>query len=151
MKALLGTFNNDKALFWAFSGHCETSQRFVDSSSRQSECWYELSLAQCSSRWLMQYALFLCNYPTFNLFLLSAHSVRSRSPGSQLRIYSSPGAALHLVADFLRMQVIINRGLPTQKSGAGAGAGDPRHSIETQVFITSLCQRPPGQPLESEF
>ena len=105
----------------------------------------------------MQYALFLCNYPTFNLFLLSAHSVRSRSPGSQLRIYSSPGAALHLVADFLRMQVIINRGLPTQKSGAGAGAGagggagDPRHSIETQVFITSLCQRPPGQPLESEF
>ena len=34
---------------------------------------------------------------------------------------------------------------------AGGGAGDPRHSIETQVFITSLCQRPPGQPLESEF
>ena len=36
-------------------------------------------------------------------------------------------------------------------AGAGAGAGDPRQSIETQVFITSLCQRPPGQPLVSEF
>ena len=29
----VGTFNKEKALVGAFSGHCETSRRFVDSSS----------------------------------------------------------------------------------------------------------------------
>ena len=32
---LIGTFNDEKVLFWAFSGHCETSRRFVDSSTGQ--------------------------------------------------------------------------------------------------------------------
>ena len=46
---------------------------------------------------------------------------------------------------------VAGAGASAGAGGGGAGAGDPRHSIETQVFITSLCQRPPGQPLESEF
>ena len=33
MKALVGAFNKEKAPGRSFSGHCETSQRFVDSSS----------------------------------------------------------------------------------------------------------------------
>ena len=33
VKALLGTFNIEKALVGAFSGHCETSRRFVSSSN----------------------------------------------------------------------------------------------------------------------
>ena len=34
MKALLGTFKQEKALVgaWSFPGHCETLQRFVNSS-----------------------------------------------------------------------------------------------------------------------
>ena len=32
---LVGTFNNKMALFWALSGHCETSRVFVDSFSEQ--------------------------------------------------------------------------------------------------------------------
>ena len=32
---LIGTFNKEKVLFGAFSGHCETSRRFVDSSTGQ--------------------------------------------------------------------------------------------------------------------
>ena len=31
---LLGAFNKEKALVGAFSGHCETSQRFVASSNK---------------------------------------------------------------------------------------------------------------------
>ena len=34
-KALLGAFNKEKALVGALSGHCETSRRFVDSSSAE--------------------------------------------------------------------------------------------------------------------
>ena len=33
VKALVGGFNKDKALLGAFSGHYETSRRFVDSSN----------------------------------------------------------------------------------------------------------------------
>ena len=32
MKALVGAFYNEKALVGAFSGHCDTSRRFVQSS-----------------------------------------------------------------------------------------------------------------------
>ena len=38
---LIGTFNEEKVLFVAFSGHCETSRMFVDSSTGQ--------CGQCSS------------------------------------------------------------------------------------------------------
>ena len=39
MKALaLGTFKREEALVVAFSGHCETSQRFVDSSTLYRDC-----------------------------------------------------------------------------------------------------------------
>ena len=33
VRALVGTFNKEKALVRAFSGHCDISRRFVDSSS----------------------------------------------------------------------------------------------------------------------
>ena len=33
MKVTVGAFNKEKALIGAFSGHCETSRRFVDNSS----------------------------------------------------------------------------------------------------------------------
>ena len=32
VKVLVGAFNKEKALVGAFSGHCETSRKFVDSS-----------------------------------------------------------------------------------------------------------------------
>ena len=36
---LVGALNNEKALIGAFSGHCETSRRFVDSSSLDINCY----------------------------------------------------------------------------------------------------------------
>ena len=35
MKVLVGAFNKEKAPVRSFSGHCETSRRFVDSSSAE--------------------------------------------------------------------------------------------------------------------
>ena len=42
---LIGTFNDEKVLFWAFSGHCETSRRFIDSSTGQ--CAAQHTAVQC--------------------------------------------------------------------------------------------------------
>ena len=45
MKALVvGAFNKEKALVWAFSGHCKTSRKFIDSSNGNLDvAWRTLS------------------------------------------------------------------------------------------------------------
>ena len=54
---LVGTLNKEKALVGAFSGHCETSGMFVDSSSGCTWCrtppWWRSSSPARTSSWLL--------------------------------------------------------------------------------------------------